>query len=262
MKLRKGFGYFLIILLLTVGTQVGGLVYLIVVLLTKKTRKRLVFFVIAYGLTTFLIVPNLAPFFGRIPVTISDEVKIHAYFTRLTNRHYVTPELNAVLQQAALDMQQYDYGFQLHVLDANFPFWDGFPLLPHLSHNDGKKVDISLQYKTKTGKPTNQKPSRSGYGVFEKPLSSEYNQITQCKEQGYWQYDFPKYLTFGVPHQDLVFDARATQNLLDVLLRNTEVEKLFIEPHLKNRLDIQHSKLRYHGCRAVRHDDHIHVQVK
>ena len=36
----------------------------------------------------------------------------------------------------------------------------------------------------------------------------------------------------------------------------------WLEPHLKNRLGITHSKLRFQGCQAVRHDDHIDVQMK
>ena len=32
---------------------------------------------------------------------------------------------------------------EIHYLDANFPFINKFPLLPHLSHNDGKKIDIT-----------------------------------------------------------------------------------------------------------------------
>ena len=58
---------------------------------------------------------------------------------------------------------------QLNILDANFPFIDGFPLLPHRSHNDGRKVDISLVYETSDGQYSYAVVSRSGYGVFESP---------------------------------------------------------------------------------------------
>jgi hypothetical protein len=38
------------------------------------------------------------------------------------------------------------------------------------------------------------------------------------------------------------------------------VRRVFIEPHLKARLDLARlSKVRFAGCRAARHDDHIHV---
>ena len=37
-------------------------------------------------------------------------------------------------------------------------------------------------------------------------------------------------------------------------------DNIFIEPHLKNRLKIGNNRIRFHGCKAVRHDDHIHFQ--
>ena len=56
-------------------------------------------------------------------------------------------------------------GTILNYLEANFPFIDKFPLLPHLSHNDGKKLDVSFHYvNAKTGEHTNVVPSWLGYG--------------------------------------------------------------------------------------------------
>ena len=262
MKLIKGLGYLLFIALLTVVTQVGGLVYLISLWSYKKWKHRLVFFLLLYGLSTFIIVPWIAPYFGRVPIVSNEQVQLHTWFTRLANRQYVIPELQEVLQQTAITMQQTDPEFELHVLDANFPFFDGFPLLPHLSHNDGKKVDISFAYTTSTGEHTNAKPSRSGYGIFEGPMVGEYDQIASCKSQGYWQYDFPKYLTFGTSNSELVFASMTNKRLVRTLAKQAEVQKIFIEPHLKTRLQLNHAKVRYHGCRAVRHDDHIHVQLR
>ncbi|MBB3160132.1 hypothetical protein FHS25_000564 [Rhizobium laguerreae] len=40
------------------------------------------------------------------------------------------------------------------------------------------------------------------------------------------------------------------------------LRKIFIEPHLKNALGIADSHIRFQGCRAARHDDHIHIQVE
>jgi len=145
-------------------------------------------------------------------------------------------------------------------LDANFPFINKFPLLPHLSHSDGKKIDLSFLY-SDTGKISNKKPAVSGYGIFEKPKKNEYNQITICKRKGYWQYDFPKYLTFGSFNTDLKFSSKATKHLLKIILKEPTTQKVFIEPHLKSRLNLKNSKIRFHGCKAVRHDDHIHLQI-
>jgi hypothetical protein len=135
-------------------------------------------------------------------------------------------------------------------------------LLPHLSHNDGKKIDISLIYETSKGEITNEQKSISGYGIFEGPLASEYNQVDNCLNNGYFQYDYPKYVTFGEINNELVFSVKGTRVLIQSMLDNQHLGKLFIEPHLKVRMRVQNDKVRYHGCRAVRHDDHIHIQLK
>lgn len=39
--------------------------------------------------------------------------------------------------------------------------------------------------------------------------------------------------------------------------------KIFIEPHEKQKLSLTSKyKIRIHGCKAIRHDDHIHLEVK
>jgi hypothetical protein len=40
------------------------------------------------------------------------------------------------------------------------------------------------------------------------------------------------------------------------------LQKIFIEPHLKNALGITDGHVRFQGCRAARHDDHVHIQVE
>ncbi|NNE79114.1 MAG: hypothetical protein HKN18_02480 [Silicimonas sp.] len=37
--------------------------------------------------------------------------------------------------------------------------------------------------------------------------------------------------------------------------------KIFLEPHLADRLGVAGDKVRFQGCRAARHDDHIHIQL-
>jgi len=96
-------------------------------------------FLSIYLLSTLLIVPLIAPKFGRERIK---SVTPASYFTILANRNYVTPEMNVLLK----DLQ--DKLGHVNYLDANFPFIDKFPLLPHLSHNDGKKLDLSLAYET------------------------------------------------------------------------------------------------------------------
>ncbi len=180
--------------------------------------------------------------------------------TVLLNRNYVKPKLNQLLQQVAKELQATN--IEIHYLDANFPFIDKFPLLPHLSHNDGKKLDISLIYETPNSIIMNKQKSNRGYGVFEAPKSYEQNHIEKCFQKGYFQYDYPKYLTFGTINNELVFSLKGTKKLINTVLKNDSLGKLFIEPHLKDRMNLNHQKMKYHGCRAVRHDDHIHIQLK
>ncbi|NER18727.1 hypothetical protein GWK10_16025 [Spongiivirga citrea] len=259
--------HLLVVIVLTIVTQVGGIIYLIAILSikrrsTKRRLKKVALFCGLYFLTTFLLVPVLAPLFGREKIAESKTVKAHSFFYKLANRNYVEPELNKIIFQVANELNQKHPELQFVYLDANFPFIDGFPLLPHLSHNDGKKIDISLVYETKEKILSNKKKSISGYGTYAAPEQNEYDQIAVCKNKGNWQYDFPKYLTFGTINDDLILSKNGTRYLANSILKQKQVGKLFIEPHLKQRLKLNNSKVRFHGCQAVRHDDHIHFQLK
>jgi len=252
---------FILFLVLTVVTQIGGFALILARITSKKIKRSWSFIPLFAGWYLFLSVvltPPLAKIFGREKITVNDNLTPTSVWTVVLNRNYVTPKLNEALQDIANDLPG---DLQLSYLDACFPFVNGFPLLPHLSHNDGKKIDISFMYVTPENVATNLKPSRSGYGVFEVPRENELDQNTRCKSQGYWQYDYSKYLTFGTPHDDLKFSNERTKTLLISILNHPNIEKIFIEPHLKNRLNLQSQKVRFHGCRAVRHDDHIHIQT-
>ena len=255
----------LLFLILTIVTQIGGIVYLLSLIITKKWQwnlgfKPVVTFIGLYMISTLLIVPIVAPIFGREKVKHTDQIKPTNYLTVLLNRNYVRPELNNLLLQTEKELN--GSSIEIHYLDANFPFINKFPLLPHLSHNDGKKIDLSLIYETKSGQIINKQKSVSGYGTFEGPISNEYDQIDKCIKNGYFQYDYPKYVTFGRINRELVLSEKGTKKLINSILKNRSLGKLFIEPHLKKRMNLIHNKIRYHGCRAVRHDDHIHIQLK
>ncbi len=254
--------HLLLFLLLTIITQIGGIVYLVFLNLNKKSFSKLksvLLFFAVYILATFVIVPNIAPFFGREKVTHKNNIKPTNFATVILNRNYVKPKLNKLLQNTAIELKS--DAIEIRYLDANFPFMDKFPLMPHLSHNDGKKIDVSFVYQSENGKVTAKQKSISGYGVFEKPKPTEINQINNCLNKGYWQYDYAKYMTFGKVNSDLIFSKTATKQLINTLLKQPNIQKIFIEPHLKQRLRLSNSKIRYHGCQAVRHDDHIHIQI-
>lgn len=259
MRILKIIGHLLIIAFLSVLTQVGGLIWLLAILISLKFKKKKRFvFTALYLLFNLIIIPPIAKVFGRerLP-SFSKELKPRSVIYPLLLRNYVTPELKILLENSANEL--INSNISITYLDANFPFINGFPLLPHLSHNDGKKIDISFMYLDKDGNSTNKKPSTSGYGAY---VNSENKTSENCIRKSYWQYDFPKYLSFGTNY-NLKLDERKTKILIKKLLNNPKTQKLFIEPYLKKQLGLNnYSKIRFHGCQAVRHDDHIHLQIK
>ncbi len=252
---------------LAVLTQVGVVSYLLSFMVcriakVKKFTIRFAFHVVTYVLLTLFIIPPVASYFGREPVIISANLKPANYWLTVgLNRNYVVPELNQALQNIAANFSKQAPGAVVLFLDASFPFFNGYPLLPHLSHNDGKKVDLSYVYQDSGGKPVDFSPARSGYGYFEDPGANEENTTAFCKSKGYFQYDYPKYLTLGVTGTEVTFSQKWNRALVNAILSEKKIKKIFIEPHLVKRLGISHNRIRFHGCRSVRHDDHIHIQL-
>lgn len=242
------FRIFLIIfvfVLLTLLTQVGGLVYLLAICIPVSRLSKFFIFVVLYAITTYAIVPMAAKETGRVQVSST-------FISTFLNRNYVNPDLKAVI----VDLED------VNCLEANFPFINGFPLFPHLSHNDGNKLDIAFRYIDKrTNKKTDDIPSWNGYGIYEEPLPHEVNMPAECDRKGKWQYSVLHYLTPQSAKAQYKIDLAATKALILKLAANPSVKKIFLEPHLKSRMALQIDKIRYQGCRAVRHDDHIHIEI-
>jgi hypothetical protein len=265
----------LLFIVLTILTQIGGLVYLLSLIthryidskITKISLRRaakMFTFLVFYLLFTFALVPAIAPVFGRVrlPITESHHLKPLTLMTCLLNRNYVRPELKSAVLEIADQLHASYPGTGVNYLDANFPFINKFPLLPHLSHNDGKKLDLSFSYIDKrTNRQTNSCPSFIGYGICEEPLAGEKNTAEFCSEQGHWQYSILKAIVPQGSKKDFLFDAQRTRTLIELCGNNASIAKIFIEPHLKTRLGLSNPKIRFHGCQAVRHDDHIHIQM-
>jgi hypothetical protein len=276
MRLLKVTLTIILFCLLTVLTQVGGLVYLLSILTHKLTDKwtsnnylkaayRFTSFLAIYCLTTFLIVPVIAKPLGRVPLPLTETSHIQPLniWTCFLNRNYVRPELKKTAFEVANQMNDKFPGTTTNYLDANFSFIDKFPLIPHLSHNDGKKLDLSFCYRdTKTNEPTNECPSFIGYGICEEPRPNEKNTADFCADKGYWQYSFMTKVISQDNKQDFTFDSDKTRELVNLFATQPTIGKIFIEPHLKTRLNLTSGKIRFHGCQAVRHDDHIHIQLK
>ena len=252
--------HIIFIILLTIFTQVGGIIWIATLIISIKLKyKKRYLFIGLYFLFNLLIIPPIANYFGRVPLPyFSENLKPKNIIYPLLFRNYVRPELKVLLENSAKTVKTL-HKFQLTYLDASFPFYNGFPLLPHLSHNDGKKVDVSFMYKTKGGESTNKKPSLSGYGAF---VSTKNPTCSDCLDKGYWQYDYTKYFTL-CNFNDLDFDENRTKIIVKELVSQPKIQKLFIEPYLKTQMGLSDfDKIRFQGCRAVRHDDHIHLQIK
>jgi hypothetical protein len=265
-----------LVLFLTALTQVGGLVFLISMLSFRLIDKRfsnqwtrlatkMLSFATLYLLFVFVLVPVSARPFGRVQLPVLEKRHLQPanVWTCLLNRNYVRQELREITFQVAESMNSKYPGVIVNYLDANFPFIDNFPLLPHLSHNDGKKLDLSFQYNdSKTGNFTNDVPSFIGYGICEDPKVGEENKPRFCDEKGYWQYNLLKDIVWQGNKDKFVFDNPRTRDLVSSFASHDGTGKIFIEPHLKTRLGLTSNKIRFHGCQAVRHDDHLHVQLK
>ena len=62
--------------------------------------------------------------------------------------------------------------------------------------------------------------------------------------------------------RDLPLDEARTRDAVRWLKSNLpEGGRILIEPHLAERLGVAGGKVRFQGCRAARHDDHIHIQL-
>ena len=276
MQLIRFIFYLFLFCFLTVLTQVGGLIFLMSFGTRKftdrwaksnlqKTAFRWAAFLILYSVVSFIIVPRVAKPLGRVPLPITETRHLQPLnvLTCLLNRNYVRPAMRELTYEVAENMHAKYSGSRINYLEANFPFINKFPLLPHLSHNDGKKLDLSFCYRdAKTNSITNDAPAFIGYGICEEPKSDEKNATLYCENKGYWQYSYMTWVTPQYSKKDFTFDGNRTRELLNQFVSQKAIGKIFIEPHLRERLGLKSRKIRFHGCQAVRHDDHIHVQLK
>ncbi len=253
---------------LTLLTQLGGVAYALAAfspLKIGKTRPRaarFTIFAVAYTglwLTALLV----APLFGRTSVACGFDrhhaLKMQSIFYCAANRHYVTPNLKRVADGLAEHMDGSFPGAKTVALDANFPFFDGFPLLPHLSHDDGRKLDLAFYYKDLNGIPLPGKTrSPIGYWAFEHPNSEGEE---PCSNGGLMRWDVAWFRPFVASHS---LDEERLRTALSWLANEgvaMGVSKVFVEPHLVQRLGVRSPVIRFQGCHAARHDDHIHLQV-
>lgn len=238
------------IAVLTVLTQLGGIAWLVSLTFRRRFLAFLVLYVAVWGLAL-----GLAPLTGREALPcFGTPLRMQSAFYCVTMRNYVAPELAQVATEAAQAVDTAYPGTVTLALDGGFPFLTGMPLLPHLSHDDGEKLDLAFYYQDAEGTYL---PGRTrspvGYWAFE------------AAEDGYC----PK--TFLTLRWDMAFlqplwpghslEEDRTAALIRHLSEDGRVGKIFVEPPLAQRLRVAGAKLRFQGCRAARHDDHIHIQL-
>jgi hypothetical protein len=245
------FGHGGVLVALTLLTQVGGLAWLGALWF----RWRLVAFVALYGLIWGLV-QIAVPLAGRVPLPCSGEpLRMQSVLYCGLMRNFFTPELRDVAERAAATVDAAHPGTVTLTLDGGYPFLTGFPMAPHLSHDDGEKLDFAFSYQDQAGRHVvGQTASPLGYFAFE-----------TLEETGLCP---PVWLTLRWEmrwFQPLLrppeMDVTRSRALIAALLTDTWVAKIFVEPALAARLGVEDQRIRFQGCRAARHDDHIHIQL-
>jgi energy-coupling factor transporter transmembrane protein EcfT len=276
MKVIKILSFVILFALLTLITQIGGVIFLVSIATFQLFKKRirhwftnaLVFVLLFFSIyltSIFTLVPFIAERFGRVPLPLNEMNSLRPT-TRLTFflcRNYVRPELRTLTYDISREMNNNFPGTKTNYLEANFPFMNKFPLFPHLSHSDGKKLDLSFYYLDKqSGLESDQIPSFIGYGVCEEPTPSEENMPAYCDQKGYWQYDLLTKIVSQKSKVKFELDAKRTKAIINLFCDQRLIGMVFVEPHLKARMGLASKKIKFHGCQAVRHDDHLHVQLR
>ena len=259
---------------LTLLTQIGGLIFAAAYWIGRRASVGLqqrwlrwclpvLAFGILYSVMTVLVIPKAAEAFGRVRLPCFQDgnatVVPANWLTCALNRGYVKAELRVVIEALGADISTRFRGSRVTVLEGGFPFVDGFPMLPHLSHKDGRKVDLSFFYKSSDGKRQigSGSPSLLGYFLYEEPQIGE---TLSC--EGRWtplRWDFA---VFQKLKPEWVIDEERTSWMLHWIVTRDDVSRIFIEPYLARRMGFEGGKVRFQGCHAARHDDHIHVEMR
>lgn len=208
----------------------------------------------------------LAAQFGRVPLDCRDSGLGYAaqnLIYCITNRHYVSPRMKAAVEAMAAALKDVQPGPTLFYLDAGFPMPDGVPLLPHLSHDSGRELDLAFYYLDEThGGPSPETRSPFGYWAFEQPRAGDPRPCGERRERWSMRWDFD-WLQPLWPDRPL--DETATRRMLDWLATEGPkhgLTRMFLEPHLVARLGLRSDRIRFQGCYAARHDDHVHIEVR
>jgi len=262
----------LAVAILTMLTQIGGLALLLAIGIARIVNVRKVrrhtftaaLLIAIYAVASITLVPPLAALGGRVPLacmTGDAPLRPASLVYCALNRHYVRPRLAGLADQMSRALERRYPGTEVRYLDAGFPFVDGFPLFPHLSHDDGRKLDLALFYREPDNSgPSDRLRSPVGYFAFEPPLPGDPEPCSGREGPMRWDLSVVQPLWFDLP-----LDERRTRDMVEWLAsegRALGTGRIFLEPHLVRRLGLQSDIVRFQGCDAARHDDHVHVEVR
>lgn len=171
------------------------------------------------------------------------------------DRHFVTPSARDSLVGAARAMRQRHPRAVLRFMDASGP--DGTkPFPPHRSHGDGRQIDLALYYTDLSGRPLDTFPATDKWGGYWPAEPPRPGEMIACPEGRSGSAEKPD----PPPDRPWRLDDERTKDLIEILVADSRVRRILIEPHLERRLGLWgHPKLRFAGCQAARHDDHLHV---
>ncbi|WP_151718597.1 hypothetical protein [Gemmobacter serpentinus] len=240
----------LVILALTLLTQLGGLAWALALVTRWRWRVFLLIYLLFWG-----VAQVAAPLLGREPLPCQGDVlHMQSAFYCVAMRNFVAPDLADLARDAAQRVADDYPGTVTLALDGGFPFLKGMPLLPHLSHDDGDKLDLAFYYQSPTGTYLpGQTRAPLGYFAFE---ALAHNTCPPSFPTLRWDLRWLQHLYPVRPMEP----ARTTA-LARALLTDPRLGRMFIEPALATHLGLSDPRLRFQGCRAARHDDHIHIQL-
>lgn len=267
----------LTVMLLTLVTQVGGAVLWMTLPLLERLKRRLrpfgswlawcaviAAFVGLYTAASATLVPWSAAAFGRRPLpcfaSAHQPLQAATPLFCAANRHYARAPVHRLLRDLAEAMEESYPGSRLRYLDAGFPLLDGFPLAPHLSHHDGRKIDLAFYYRRPHDGTAAPPPSPLGYWAYSGPALGEDRPCQSRRSLLRWDLAWLQPL-----FESAEIDLERTAALLDWLQRHASryrIEKVLLEPHLRRRMGLAAGVIRFQGCGAARHDDHLHVELR
>jgi hypothetical protein len=129
-------------------------------------------------------------------------------------------------------------------------------MLPHITHGDGRRLDLALMWEDVDGTPARGNGSPLGYFGYAQPPTGAASTCPDAWVDLRW--DMKLLQPILAYHQ---LDARRSRLLLEEVLAETSIHKVLMEPHIQRTLGVSDGRLRFQGCRAARHDDHIHIQL-